>query len=302
MSRLFSIALIAILSSCILEDSDITTLDGLKKLKLKGVEITQVLNSGTITQGMPTQDSVLNISFSLGKLTKQTKIQWQDVQSSSKLKFRSGVTSSITVKNRYFDNGKIRSCWVFSGSILREQYYFTYNAQGKLIILIANILEEGKTEPYKTFDSLLYGDQGDFRYGIRSTPLADAKRRLIFGGDPLSNEACPFLLPINFMDASITDKQYNYCDKDNFYIYPGGESVDFYVIGDDLLEEVYIGNRRKESDRNCCGDQYYFHPLMLVPINFLIRIAYANDWWEVKNSTNTSSDKAQSVRLKFYYE
>ncbi len=301
MSRLLSIVLVGLLLSCsILEDSDITSLDELKKLKLKGIEITQVLNSGTLSQGMPVQDSVLDISFYLGKLTKQTKIQWHEVQSSYKLKFRSGVTSNIIIKNRYFEDGKIRSCWVYSGGTIREQYYFRYNSKGRLVTLSTTVLETGQTLPYSTYDTLIYQDAGFDWYAIRSSK--DASRRVLFGGDLLSNEVCLFVGPIYFTDASITDKQYNYCDKDNFYIYPGGESADFYAIGDDLLEEVYIGNRRKDSDRNCCGDQYYFHPILLIPADYRLRIMYALDWWEVKNSTNPSGDKDQSVRLKFYYE
>lgn len=294
------IVMSAFFSCSILNDSDIVTVDDLDKLRLKTIVIIQELeNNEHRSEIALVTDSTLNITFSLGKLTKQTKILWPAVTKGSKLKFRSAVTSNITIKNRYFADGKIRSSWVFSRDSIREQYYFKYNLQSKLITLSTFITE--KSTSYNTNDTLIYSAKGDAWSATRNSPQPG--RRAIFGGELLSNQSCQ-LMQVFKVSGNVTgaiEKQYNYCDKNNFYIYPSGESADFYTIGDNLLEEVYIGNRRKDSDTNCCGDQYYFHPFLLLPVDYRLRIMYAPDWWEVKNGTN-SNEKDQSVKLEFKYE
>ena len=300
MVRWFSMIVMCVCVSCsILDDSDITTVDDYKKLSLKTITIQQNLGNETRSKIASVTDSTLNISFTLGKLTKQIKIQWPAVEKDSKFKFRSAVTSNITIKNRYFADGKIGSCLVFSRDSIREQYYFKYNALGKLITLSTFIIE--KSTSYSTNDTLIYNAKGDGWFAIRNSP--QPARRALFGGELLSNQSCQ-LMQVFKVSANIPgaiDRQYNYCDKNNFYIYPGGESADLYTIGDNLLEEVYIGNRRKDSDTNCCGDLYYFHPFLLLSVDMRLRVMYAPDWWEVKNGT-TSNEKDQSVKLEFKYE
>ena len=186
MLRPVSIVMIGILLSCsILEDSDITTYDELKNLKLNEITFTQVLSSGTYTRRIPATDSTLNISFSLGKLTKQTKLTWGDVdaygKTSSKFRFRSGVTSNISIVNRYFDNGNLRSSWVFSGSTIRELYYFKYNSNGKIQTLLRTLYTDPNDLTKKTtsYDSIFY-DPNEIFFGFAMRGSNDATKRGVF--------------------------------------------------------------------------------------------------------------------------
>jgi hypothetical protein len=94
-------------------------------------------------------------------------------------------------------------------------------------------------------------------------------------------------------------KQYNYCDKDNFFIEPGGQSAQFYVTGDVLVEEVYMAGNRTPSDPTCCLDKYYFHPLLFIPVNYQLRIMYSPDWW--KEDAAVGGKESESIKLNFYY-
>lgn len=309
MLRPLSIIMIGILLSCsILEDSDITTYDELKKVKLKEINFTQVLNSGTYTREIPAADSTLDISFLLGKLTKQTKITWGNVDTNSKFKFRSGAISNISIVNRYFDNGNLRSSWVYSGSTVRELYYFKYNSNGKIQSLLRTLYTDPNDLTKKTtsYDSIYYdpGSGGKF-FGFAMRGSSDATKRGIFVAEPISTNPCGLVWVFKrsanaSLNIPAVDKEYDYCGPTNFYIYPGGQSADFHSIGSDVLEEVYIGDRFTDSDKKCCSDIYYYHPILFSPIDIRYKIMYAIDWWEEVTPTGPVP-KDESVQFKFDY-
>lgn len=307
MSR-FSFALFALLFSCsILEDSDVTSYDELKTLKLKGITFTQILNGVTYSRGIPATDSALNISSPLGKLTKQTKLTWGNVD--AKFRFKSGATSNITIVNRYFDNGNLRSSWVYSGSTIRELYYFTYNSNGKIQTLARTLYTDPNdlTKTTTSYDSIYYdpGSGGKF-FGFAMRSSNDATKRGVFTAEPISPNPCEiawvFKRTANAnLGIPAVDKEYDYCGSSNFYIYPGGQSADFKSIGSDLLEEVYLGDRVTDSDKKCCSDVYYYHPILFLPVSINYKIMYAVDWWEEVTPT-TPSNKNESVQFSFLYE
>lgn len=306
-----SVVLLTLLFSCsILDDSDITTYDELNGLKLKGITFTQVLNGVTHSKGIPAIDSTLNISFSLGKLTKQTKLTWGNVDvygsTSSKFRFKSGATTNISVVNRYFDNGNLRSSWVYSGSTIREVYRLTYNSNGKIQAVSTTLYTDPNDLTKKTasYDSIFYDPgSGDkfFGFAVRSS---DASKSGVFTAEPISSNPCE--VSWVFKRSGNTgnpadDKEYDYCGSNNFYIYPGGQSADFKSIGSDLLEEIYLGDRVTDSDKKCCADVYYYHPVLFLPVSINYKIMYAVDWWEDVTPT-TPSNKNESVRFSFLYE
>lgn len=315
MSKFSLLAILVLLISCsILEDSDITSYDELKDLKLNGITFTQILQTGTYTRGISAVDSVLNISIPSGKLTKQTRLNWGDVDVSSKtpskFRFRSGATSNITIVNQYFDNGNLRSSWVYEGSTIRELYYFSYNSDGKIQALYRILYTDPNDLTKKTasYDSILYdpGSGGKY-YGFatRGSP-DDPTKRGVFVAEPISTNPCDLVWVFKrsantSLGIPAVDKEYDYCGPTNFYIYPGGQSADFKSIGTDLLEEVYIGDRFTDSDKKCCSDIYYYHPILFLPVALQYKNMYAIDWWEEVTPT-TPSNKNESVQFSFLYE
>jgi len=315
MFRFSSLAILVLFISCsILEDSDVTSYDELYDLKLTGFTFTQVLNNGTYTRGIPASDSTLNISFSLGKLTKQTKLTWGDVdvssKTSSKFRFRSGALSNITIVNRYFDNGNLRSSLVYSGSTIREEYYFKYNSTGKIQALKRILYTDPTNLTINTdsYDSIFYdpGSGGKlFGFAMRSSKN-DATKRGVFVAEPISTNPCGLVWVFKrsanaSLNIPAVDKEYDYCGPTNFYIYPGGQSADFHSLGSDLLEEVYIGDRLTDTDKKCCSDIYYYHPVLFLPVDTRYKLMYATDWWEEVTPT-TPSNKNESVQFNFLYE
>jgi hypothetical protein len=308
MHRLLSIVLIGLLLSCsILEDSDITSYDELKHLRLKGITFTQVLNSGTYTRGIPAIDSVLNITFALGKLTKQTRLNWGNVDANSKFKFASGATSNISIVNRYFDNGNLRSSWVYSGSTIREMYYFTYNSNKTIQTLARTLYTDPNDLTKKTtsYDTIFYDSNSKF-FGFAIRSSFDATKRGVFGIEPISTNPCDIVWVFKRsananLGIPATEKEYDYCGPTDFYIYPGGQSADFHSLGSDVLEEFYIGDRMTDSDKKCCADRYYYHPILFLPVDFRYKVMYAVDWWEEVTPTS-SSPKTESVQFTFLYE
>lgn len=298
-----------IVSCSILEDSDITSYDKFDKLNLhlKEITFTQALNSGSYERKIPVTDSTLDISFTLGKLTKQTKINWGNVDTSSKFRFASGATSNISIVNRYFDNGNVRSSWVFSGSTIRELYYFSYNSKDKIQTLTRILYTDANDLTKKTtsYDSIMYDLTGLF-FGACIRSSNDATKRGVFMNEPISSNNCSlvwvFKRSANLsLGIPAVDKEYDFCDANNFYIYPGGQNADFHSLGSDVLEEVYIGDRIKDSDKKCCADRYYYHPILFLPVDLSYKVMYAVDWWEEVTPTSPNSNN-ESVQFKFHYE
>lgn len=307
MSR-FSFALVALFFSCsILNDSDISSYDELKNLKLKGITITQVLNSGTNTRGIPATDSTLDITFPLGKLTKQTRMNWGSVETNSKFRFASGATSNISIVNRYFDNGNIRSSWVYSGSTIRELYYFTYNPNGTIQTLARTLYTDPNDLTKKTtsYDTIFYDSNSKF-FGFAIRSSNEATKRGVFGIEPISTNPCEIVWVFRRsanagLGIPATEKEYDYCGPTNFYIYPGGQSADFHSLGSDVLEEVYMADRQTDSDKKCCADRYYYHPILFMPVDIRYKVMFAVDWWEEVTPTSPTP-KTESVQFNFLYE
>lgn len=308
-----SLALLTLLFSCsILDDSDITSYAEIRNLKLKGITFTQILKGVPYSRGIPATDSSLNISFSLGKLTRQTKLTWGYVDSygnsSSKFRFKSGATSNITIVNRYFDNGNLRSSWVYSGSTIRELYYFTYTSLGKIQTVSRTLYTDPIDLSVKTtsYDSIIYDAGGKF-FGFAIRNSNDATKRGVFTAEPISPNPCELVWVFkrsanSGLGIPAVDKEYDYCGPTNFYIYPGGQTADFHSIGSDLLEELYMGDRITDSDKKCCSDIYYYHPILFSPVAIQYKNMYAIDWWEEVTPTGQQAPKDESVQFNFLYE
>lgn len=304
MNRFLPIGILFFVVACsIIEDSDISSLKEFEQIKLKSIQITQVVNTAKINQQVKVDSIVENVD---GSDLNAIYFSWPEVFSTSKLKFRSGVTTKIKVKLVLRKDGQIKACFVYSDIPSEyESYIFAYNSTGKRISLTTTITDViTETTLYRNYDQ--YDPPGNY-FAYRNLGQASGA---IIGGDPITATGCYIQMPhyYNYNNTNATyatKRQYNYCDKNNFFIDGGpssGTTSQFYVIGDDLIEELFIGNKRTDKDLFCCSDQYYFHPVLISTVDLRLRVMYALDWWEEQTSSNPSFDKDQSVKLQFTYE
>ncbi len=296
----FLLSLTLIMGACsIVEDTDITTEEALRSLKLQSITINQTLNSGNSVKTASVIDEAVDFSSALGQIKRRLRIAWPAVDANSKFKFHSGVTSNIEILLLFGSDTQIRYAYVNSGEKNYERYFFDYDASGKIKSIVSGIAQDA-INFISTYDQ--FDPPGGF-LSIRSG--ADPMKRGVLGENPLYVNDCTYKVLYRYNWNPVTEtfggtKQYNYCDKDNFYIDPSGQSTVFYAIGDIVMDQVYIGNRRTSSDGVCCNDTYYFHPYLFIPIDYRYRVMFAPDWWV--ESDVFSPGKDESVQLKFAYD
>jgi hypothetical protein len=313
MSRILFTILQALLLSCtILEDTDVTSLDELRKLKLKSIQITETINGAAILQTAFVTEEDINETLPNGAiLTKRKTIAWPAFTNAI-FQFRSGVTSDITLVAEYLTSGRIKFWRVKSGGTEYETYEFQYDGSGFLNLLKTTI--KNKTTNLIVIDDKDSYVTKDLYFPQIRNPSADPKlnNKASFGGDAITaNNPCGFSFvwqyPLECTTATPpvctwkNKKEYNYCDGNNFYIVTpagAGGRIQFKVLQTELLEEVYLAE--SQSGGTCCTDKFYFHPYLFMPGDLRIKIMYAPDWWKEETSFNGNID--QSVRLKFNYE
>lgn len=308
MARLLFVVFTVLFLSCtILEDTDVTSFDELGKLKLKSIQITEILNGNAITNKATVTEEVIN-DPQRPNLTKRVTISWPTF-ANPKLKFRSGVTSDITLVSEYLVNGKIKFWRVKSAGTEYETYEFQYDAD-VLNFLVTTIKDKSTNQTIITYKDLYFTK--DLYFPQYRNPFYDPKNNASFGGDAITpNNPCGFSFVWQYQLECTTatppvctfknKKEYNYCEGNNLYIVTpagAGGRIQFQVFQTELLEEVYLAE--SQSGGSCCTDKFYFHPYLFMPGDVRIKIMYAPDWW--KEETSFSGDIDQSVRLKFNYE
>lgn len=303
--RIFSIALIGLLFSCsILEDTDITSYEEFNSLTLKSIQITETLNgAATLKTALVTEESISETLPNGSTLTKRKTISWPAF-SNPKLKFRSGVTSDITLVSEYVSSGKIRFWRVKSAGVESEKYEFLYNSAGNLAFLKTTITTNINGVTSTTLDTDQYSiDELNFPV-VRNAASTDLTIKANFGGTPLTITDCGFKAVWQSVwngTAWVNKKEYNYCGGNDLYtVTPtdAGGRIQFKVLQTELLEEVYLAEI--QSGGSCCTDKFYFHPYLFMPGDLRVKIKYAPDWW--KEEPSFSNDIDQSVKLKFNYE
>lgn len=307
---LFPVFTLLLLSCTILEDTDITSDEDRLGLKLKSIQITEILNGNTITKTTTVTEEVVN-DPSNPNITKRITIPWPDF-TTPKFQFRSGVTSDITLVSEYLVNGKIKFWRVKSSGKDVEIYEFLYGNE-ILGILKTTIIVNNDTTTYKDVYST---DNFNFPTVRVAPTITHPKGEPIanFGGNqPFPNQCSStdfkFVWQYGTCVATSSSscdwtekKQYNYCDENNFYILnknatEGGRTQFSVTAPLQQVDEVYIGENQNTG--TCCGDKYYFHPYLFMPGDIRIKIMYAQDWW--KDDINFTGGTNQSVRFKFQY-
>jgi hypothetical protein len=304
MVRLFTFISFAFIFSCsILDDMDILSEKDFESFIFKSFEISQETNNGDLTTKAkllydsatdfldPSTGTRLtrNVGFAMGAL------------GDLKMKWRSGMIGPSEFLIRYTEDGQPYNFMVFDGTItsgiVRELYQFRYNSINRLTKIVVYTTPVSGTLPVIN-DTLIYEQSGQIASITRRR--GDGVIVGTFGvGDFLLSEsaACKF----SFTYPS--NKEYSYCGPTSFYIYPGGEDCNFELLGVPAQTLVRIGDVRKSSS-GCCGDTYYFHPLLLLSGKIKggewLPMIYAVDWWVV--GANNASDNNEYVTIDLKYE
>lgn len=316
MLRLLYFIFFAFIFSCtIIEDSDITSQKELDNLQFKSIEITQKLSSGTQNATGFATDSVLDVTTPTGKLNKQIKIQWPEVSTNSKLKYRSGITSGIYISNWYYETGKIYNSVVFVNNVAKEIYSFRYDANGRLNKIITRV-PHVNLGPATSNDTLIYKTNGELASITRKYPAtgtiatftnlnyqtSDNSSKLntfIFQGmeyvRPCSGGGCP---------------QWG----GNYHVSPAPANSNFPagVMNLATFQREYLSMQDFNSiNQNNCGstgcdawiDTFYFHPLMILKDQFDagndLLFIYMVDWWQPISTQESTTDEKVTFSFKY---
>jgi hypothetical protein len=334
---------LVLISCTIVKDSDITSLDQLNKLKLSSIEIKQSLSglgSGQSLTGIAAiTDSAVNIPQTIdinatinSTLTKLTRINWPTVPSNSKLKFRSGATSGITIATYYFQNGMPRSTSVLVNGQLKEWYTPFYNANWQLTNFRSRIYNTADTIVYR--DSLTYYTSG-FEQGyvgsiVRQTNQTAASKAgtiafhyVNYGsnnniglGSNIGNNVVYAGYNYDYGNCLCPNNSGNSCTGCTLSFGSGNTShfIATPLQISTLLSQLQIEDIKISNSSSCNSgspstnyDTYYFHPLMLTmglyPHGNLLLDIYSIDWWQPGSTTagiNITSP-TETVTFNFNY-
>ncbi len=303
--RTFCWLLLLLISCTIIEDMDITSKAELDNLKLKYIEIVQETNSGNTTSvAKVTTDSVVNIAVSGSTINRTLWMDWPAL-GNSKLKLKSGVTTSFKSYTSYIESGKPWTFYLFDkDSVLSELYRFRYDANGRLNRIITNVpfVENG---PATSNDTIIYDTGGKLSSIIRRSSDLSKTGTFTFEFNSGSfNTGKVF--------KSTFQGRYFQNYSENSY-YTGVDGQGGGVNNDGNLNLINIQKQslsmidRNNVDGNCqCKkwiDTFYFHPLMLVKdqleLGDELLFIYMVDWWQPISTQETTTD--QKVTFSFKY-
>lgn len=321
MVRLFSFIFFTFIFSCtIIEDSDVTSQEELDNLKLLSIDIEQQASGGTSTSvAKVTSDKAVNIPVAGGIVKRQIWMDWPALGANSKLKVKSGTTTTFRSYASFLDGGKPWTFYLFSSgpdSTIIELYSFRYNSSGRLasVTTRAPYVNGG---PATTYDTLIYNNGGQLLQSGGFT------RRY-----PATNTTATFTsLYYNTSDNSFYLSGYDFqgiqyarscngngCGSNwggNYQAITNGFPVG--VMNLTTFQREYLSvqdvNKITQSCQNgsACNawiDTFYLHPLLILKDQFdhgddLLRI-YTIDWW--KHTTSTLSTTNENVTISFNYD
>jgi hypothetical protein len=306
------------LSCTIIEDSDIMEESELDALKLIGIDIVQgTTGEETTTASFAiTDDQEVNMTTVNGTVTRVVDFEIDNF-TSSKMKFRSGLTGDLNGYIFYLNDGRPHTFAVGKGTIVHELYRFKYNTAKKLI----RITTFSGEDEILTSDSLLYNTEGYITSLVRQAYTEGGFSGTIsmeyIGQDEFvslsevkigsveyqqqSNGGCPNNTPQN-----------NCTSFSRFIPGQGGGDVRVVIINVDgigLQDEFSLQDNRinVQSYQNREPDTYYFHPMMLLKENLdkgddLMSI-YIVDWWSIGASLTSGGGSGvdEYVKFKFIY-
>ena len=137
MVRLLSFVIAAFVFSCtIIEDGDITSQEEFDNLKLESIVVEQQASGGANTlTARVTSDKAVNIPVAGGVVKRQIYMDWPALGANSKLKVKTGITTTFRSYASFLGSGKPWNFYLFSSgpdSTILELYSFRYNSSGRL--------------------------------------------------------------------------------------------------------------------------------------------------------------------------
>jgi len=333
MVRLLSFIFFAFIFSCtIIEDSDITSQEELDNLKLVSIDIEQqVSGSGSTSTAKVTSELAVNISVSGGVLKRQIFMDWPALGTNSKLKLKSGITTTFKSYTSLLESGKPWTFYLFSSgsdSTILELYSFRYDANGRLanIITRAPFVDGG---PATSNDTLIYGNTAnasEVTSIIRRSQDASKAGTFTISSGSIFNSGWAFDFQGNRYFKSC---QGNGCGENYggaYHVRPsnGGQPAGVLNITDLQKSFMTFEDKNHELSQYGCGtcqrysDTFYFHPLMLLKdqipfkepqnnnnggfesLGEVLLFMYLVDWW--KPVTTVQSSNTEKVTFNFKYD
>jgi hypothetical protein len=322
---LFPTILLLVVSCTIIKDSDITTADELKKIKLKSIKIDQDTNSGkeSTTINLLYDSTVNIIDTNTGStVVRKTGYAFPSL-GNFKLKFRSGSTATLKSYVSYLAENKPYTFVLYENDSAIEIYRFRYDATGRLSKIITTI-NPVDNEPIliRTNDSLIYNSNENITSIIRRSPDAALQTTITigYGGSGTSTSVSSISLSPNhgfsyeqMQGDCPNNSNANICTGYNIRPTSGsGSYSSYYTIS--TLTESNVLHELNLIDTKIQGgqisqreyDTYYFHPLMLlrneVSNGDFLLIIYMIDWLEPGVPlTNTNFTRNDFVTFDFQY-
>lgn len=325
MVRLLSFVIAAFIFSCtIIEDGDITSQQELDNLKLLSIEIEQQISSTTSTSAARvTSDLAVNIPVAGGVVKRQVFMDWPALGANSKVKIKSGTTTTFRSYTSFLEGGKPWTFYLFSSgpdSTILELYSFRYNSSGRLasVITRAPFVNGG---PATTYDTLIYDNGGRLLNSggfIRRYPGTTTAQATLTNLYYNSSDNAYYIGNYEFQGIRYAKPcQGNGCNDriwgGNYHAESTSNNFPVGVMNLTTFQREYLSlqdvNKITQTcqNGNACSawiDTFYLHPFLILKDQFdhgndLLMI-YMIDWW--KHTTSLPSTANEKVIISFKYD
>jgi hypothetical protein len=312
-----------ILSCSIVTDEDIDTRAELSALKLHDIDIVQTnhLGTKTITAEL-LYDSVINFTDSLGNVaTRQVIYSIPTLPTESILKFRSGVATKLTYRQRYLSNGKPYDSRLFLDNTLVEFYRFFYDDAGRPNKIVTYIYAaDGETLIAQSKDVIGYENSlihevtrfsNGNEIGVFGNFNTGSWGKSVFLTGFTFTPAAPGSQPVTINNANLGGNNCTgeFCTTFTRQNINNGGNASLEIRLENLIENkiltLQISRPDKEGGRD--QDTYYFHPMMLLrsqmPEGGYLLPLYLYDWFSPgpQNSAGNNHNN-DAVTFNFRYE
>jgi hypothetical protein len=309
MVRLLSFIFFAFIFSCtIIEDGDITSQEEIDNLVFNSIEIEQQANGGTSTStAKVTSDAVINIPVTDNginrTITRQLWMDWPALETNSKLKLKSGVTSVFKSYASFLDSGKPWTFYLFdSDTTISDQLCFRYDADGRLRrIITVQSLDYLDT----LWDDMVY-DTGGKLTSIERSSTNPSKAGTFTLGFWEANSNHEKITESSFLGMTYANSYEN-----SYYAFPSGGASNNSIL--DIIDvqkrSLSLLDRNNNSNNSGCQcnkwiDTFYFHPLMILKDQFELGdellFIYMVDWWQPISSVESPNN--EKVTFTFRYD
>jgi hypothetical protein len=325
MTRLLAFVFFSFLLSCtIIEDSDITSQEELDNLKLLSIDLEQQTSGGTSTSAARvTLDKAVNISNNGVTIKRQIWMDWPALGANSKLKLKSGITTTFRSYASFLEGGKPWTFYLFSNgpdSTIYELYNFRYNSSGRLASVTTRVpyVNGGQAT---TYDTLIYDNggrllnSGGFTRRYPATNTTATFTNLYYN----TSDNSYYLGSYDFQGIQYKKPcQGNGCNEStwggNYHALSLSNNFPVGVMNLTTFQKEYVSIQDVNNITQTCQngstcpfwiDTFYLHPLLIYKDQFdhgndLLHI-YMIDWWKY-TTTTPSTTTNEKVIISFKYD